>query len=517
MTLVGGVDAAVRAERIAATVSGVTIGRRLATFRAGRPVPPVGTAHAVGLDPGPGPVAARALAERLADAVGGAVVTGPHGTVVRVDAGRINVPIDRVRLARLPGQPSPERPLVCLDTETTGLGTAAGTVAFTVGIGRWEGDDLRVVQLLLPDHSDEPALLDAVAVELGDDPALVTYNGRAFDWPLLVTRFRLHGRPAPALGAHIDLLTTVRRLFRHRLGRAGLRVVEEGLLSVRRHDDVEGWQIPGLYLDFLRGGPAAPLGRVARHNAEDIRSLGRLLVLLDRGLADPSGRRDAHPGDLAALATLLRRDGRPAEAVDCLDVALATVRAGRVPAAPAAQAAVDPRGVMGPDARDDDDPWWSPRRRADIGGPPRSSPRPVPHPVVSPPDDADDTVQLVRLLASRARILRRLGRHDEAGASWEEAAAVAGAGGAAAWIEVAKVREHALRDHAGALLAADRAAALLARRRAAHRPDPVTEAAVARRRARLLRRLARAAAVRDESAAAPARRRVRDAQRTTPA
>ena len=68
------------------------------------------------------------------------------------------LPIDRERLARLPGQPPPDAPLVCLDTETTGLATAAGTVAFLVGLGWWEGDRFRQVQLLLPDHADEPAL-----------------------------------------------------------------------------------------------------------------------------------------------------------------------------------------------------------------------------------------------------------------------------------------------------------------------------------------------------------------------
>jgi hypothetical protein len=489
MTLVDGSDAAVRAERLAATVPGVTLGRRLATFRAvraGTAVPGPGS-HGTGA---PGPDGERPLTDRLAAAVGGIVVEGPRGSVVRVDAGTIRVPLDRERLSGLPGQPSADRPLVCLDTETTGLGTAAGTIAFTVGVGRWEGDDLRVVQLLLPDHADEPALLDAVTDELGDRPALVTYNGRTFDWPLLVARYRLHGRPAPVLGAHLDLLTTVRRLFRHRLGRAGLRVVEEGLLSVHRHDDVDGSEIPGLYLDFLRGGPAGPLDRIARHNAEDIRSLGRLLVLLDRGLADPAARREAHPGDLAALASLLRRDGRPGEAVECLDAALDTLRSGRVFAA----AAVPPASGPAPSpASVEDDRWWSMRRRADGGG------RPVPRGTETfagpgPSGSTDPSDDLPRILAARARLLRRLGRPVDAIASWEEAAVAAGAGGAAAWIEVAKIREHSLRDHAGALAAADRAAALLERRRALRMADVASEATLTRRRARLLRRLARNAA-----------------------
>ena len=57
--------------------------------------------------------------------------------------------------------PPPERPLVCLDTETTGLATAAGTVAFLIGLGWWEDDRFRQVQLLLPDHPAEPGLLAA--------------------------------------------------------------------------------------------------------------------------------------------------------------------------------------------------------------------------------------------------------------------------------------------------------------------------------------------------------------------
>ena len=66
----------------------------------------------------------------------------------------------------LPGQPPPDAPLVCLDTETTGLATAAGTLAFLVGLGWWEGDRFRQVQLLLPDHADEPALLAELAAHI---------------------------------------------------------------------------------------------------------------------------------------------------------------------------------------------------------------------------------------------------------------------------------------------------------------------------------------------------------------
>jgi uncharacterized protein YprB with RNaseH-like and TPR domain len=491
---------AARAAGLAAAIPGVTLGRRLASFRATRDVaPPREQAVQAGTD----------LASRLAAAVAGEVIDGPDGRVVRVDAGSIPVPLDRVRLHGLPGQPAPDRRLVCLDTETTGLGTGAGTVAWVVGVGHWDGHRLRVVQLLLPDHADEGALLRILADEIGEDPVLVTYNGRSFDWPLLVARYRLHGRPAPMLGGHLDLLPVVRRLFRHRLGGARLRTVEEGLLSVARHDDVEGWEIPSLYLDFLRGGPAAPIARVARHNAEDIRSLGRLLAHLDVSLADPSGRAAADPGDLASLAEMLRLHGRHDEALACLDRALATIRSapsarpaarswssGPRPAPAATAATRDPRPV--PSLFSEGLPWWSPRVRADIGGPPRAAPHGVPGSSLRRPvgpgrsvGEAPSPADLVTVLAARARALRRLERHAEAAAAWEEVASVAGGAGVAAWVEVAKIREHVERDAGAALAATERALALLARRRAAGLPAPAAESGLLRRRARLARRIAR--------------------------
>src|SRR5688572_27357044 len=157
--------------------------RRLDALRAARPAPAV-------IQP-PTRGAALRRAGTLAEAVGGRVVETGSGTYVRREVWARCEPLDRARLAELPGQPPVGAPLVCLDTETTGLATAAGTLAFLVGLGWWEDGLLRVVQLLLPDHADEPALLDAIADAVPADAWLVTYNGRSFDWPLLVARYRL--------------------------------------------------------------------------------------------------------------------------------------------------------------------------------------------------------------------------------------------------------------------------------------------------------------------------------------
>jgi len=462
-------------------MSGATLERRLANYRATLRSAASGDG-AASLQPGDrgdGSLARSsiALGQRLAEALDGELVLDPAGPVVRCEPATVVLPLDRERLQGLPGQAPAGAPLVCLDTETTGLATAAGTVAFLVGLGWWEGDRFRQVQLLLPDHPAEPGLLARVAAHIPPDAWLVTYNGRGFDWPLLVARYRMARRDPPRLGGHLDLLPFVRRVFRHRMADARLRTVETELLGTARHGDVDGWQIPGLYLDFLRGGDAWPLVDVLRHNREDVRSLARLLGKIDVEYADPTARAAAPRGDLAGLARAFARERRLDEALSCLDAALTTDR-GTVPQADATTAA-------DPDLADVIDAWWSPQRPPDIGG---RSPRKIWAVMSSGRLESPWTEE--RIVIERSRLLRRLGRHDDAVASW--LALATGAGGVAihAWIEVAKLREHRLADLAGALDATTCASTLAERRRRMGLGDPAIERAVATRLARLRRRIA---------------------------
>ena len=467
-------------------MSGATLERRLANYRAairsGEAPPPVdpgerrdrGVAHG-----------SLELGRRLAEALDGELILDAAGPVVRVEPATMILPLDRDRLHGLPGQPPPDAPLVCLDTETTGLATAAGTVAFLVGLGWWEGDRFRQAQLLLPDHPAEGGLLARLAAHIPRDAWLVTYNGRGFDWPLLVARYRMARLPAPPHAGHLDLLPFVRRVYRHRLPDARLRTVETDLLGTIRHGDVDGWQIPGLYLDFLRGGEAWPLIDVVRHNREDVRSLARLLGQIDVELADPTARRFAPIGDLAGLARAFGRAGRLTDALDCIDAALAGPAPATMTIGHAAREAPSPleRSNEEPGV-----PWWDPRRPADVGG---RTPRPGWERLVSGRLDSPWTVE--RVAIERGRLLRRLGRHDEAVAAWLELTSGSGAIAVQAWIEVAKLREHRLTDLAGALDATTRALAVTERRRRMGMADPVVDRALAARLLRLRRRLAPAA------------------------
>ena len=385
----------------------------------------------------------------------------------------------------MPGQPPAQAPLVCLDTETTGLATAAGTVAFLVGLGWWEGDRFRQIQLLLPDHAEEPALLQSIAERITPDAWLVTYNGRGFDWPLLVTRFRMARRAAPEHAGHLDLLPLVRRLFRHRMADARLRTAEAELLGLRRIGDVEGWQIPGRYLDFLRGGPADPLVEVVRHNDQDVRSLAHLVSHLERGYADRDARREARPGDLAGLARLFARERRFHEALECLDAAVgAPARPPSLPSPPSVEPIPFPIRT-----RESAAEWWEPAYRPDFGGLPRRRPEALPE--YRQPAAFAAPWSEERLFLDRAHVLRRLGRIEEACDAWRALAASPGRIGVVASIELAKLREHRLGDHVGALEAATRGLAAAERRRRLGRPEPALEANLEHRLARLRRRLDR--------------------------
>jgi uncharacterized protein YprB with RNaseH-like and TPR domain len=459
--------------------------RRFANFRAGlatRPARSVDVRHASSIG-----------AERLAAAVDGELVRTSIGSFVRVEAPSTVLPVDRERLATLPGQPPADAPLLCLDTETTGLATAAGTLAFLVGLGWWEGSRFRQVQLLLPDHADEPALLAELASRIPDDGWLVTYNGRGFDWPLLVARYRMAGANPPLHAGHLDLLPLVRRVFRHRMPDARLASVESTLLGLRRGADIAGWEIPGRYLDYLRWGEPGPLVDVVRHNDEDVRSLARLLVHVDRGYADEDRWRDAPAGDLAGLARAFVGEGRHEEALGCLDAALAADSGPTHVPMPARDDGVLPAErarLAVRESRGDDDAWWSPRRAPDFGG------RPGRYPSGGSWDSAESSRRDApwtesRMLAERARLLRRLARYADAELAWLGLTATRGTVGALAWIEVAKLREHRLGDLPGALEAAVSALRLLERQAWLGRPLPRLEVALGIRLARLGARAAR--------------------------
>lgn len=213
---------------------------------------------------------------------------------------------------------------VFLDTETTGLGMGAGTYIFLVGAGFLDGDVYRVRQFFLGHPGDESLYLDALADFLARFSVIVTFNGKAFDWPLLEGRFLRHRRPVPLEDPpHLDLLHPARRLWKRRVHSCALVSLETSLLGVERTaEDVEGWEIPAMYFTYLQRRDPAPLEAVFYHNAQDILSLTTLAVRMDRVLADPFGGLLRHALDFYSLARVYERAGDNEAAVLCYEEGL---------------------------------------------------------------------------------------------------------------------------------------------------------------------------------------------------
>jgi uncharacterized protein YprB with RNaseH-like and TPR domain len=193
-----------------------------------------------------------------------------------------------------------------LDTETSGMAGGTGTYAFMVGVGRFDGADFRLAQFFMHDPSEEPAMLEALIEFLAPCRALVTFNGKSFDAPLLNTRYALHGIPSPIKEfSHLDLLPLARRLWRDRLPSRALKYLEENILGLpRTTEEVPGYEIPWLYFDYLRTGDATPLKGIFYHNAMDVVAMAALLSHVAAIIHDPFDGRVQHGLDFIALGKL---------------------------------------------------------------------------------------------------------------------------------------------------------------------------------------------------------------------
>lgn len=250
-----------------------------------------------------------------------------HG---RVQIGAMAETLRRAeREAPLLANGAPARlPFVFFDLETTGLSGGAGTLAFLVGCGSFDDAGAFVTrQYLLARGVDERPMLQAVARHLDTAGALVSFNGRSFDAPLLESRFLYHrlGWTAGRL-PHVDILHPARRFWRSdnadgQPSSCSLGALERQLLGAHRFDDVPGFEAPSRYFHFVRSGDARPLSGVLEHNRLDLLSLAALTVRLLRLVNEgPDAAADAR--EAVALGRVFERAGLPTRAVESYERAL---------------------------------------------------------------------------------------------------------------------------------------------------------------------------------------------------
>ncbi|MEY4546003.1 MAG: hypothetical protein RL685_2198 [Pseudomonadota bacterium] len=195
-----------------------------------------------------------------------------------------------------------------LDTETTGL-SGAGTLAFLVGMAGLDGRrGAELEQLLLREPGQERPLLERVLERFHAATLIISFNGKAFDRPLLEGRLVMNRLPRLPERPHLDLLHVARRLHRERLGRCTLKRLESRVLGFDRGPDIEGSEVAAIYGHFLRSEDAAGISAVVAHNLWDVASMLALVGLYGQRLPPLAGQ------DLAGLARTLLRAGALQEA-----------------------------------------------------------------------------------------------------------------------------------------------------------------------------------------------------------
>jgi hypothetical protein len=218
---------------------------------------------------------------------------------------------------------------VFLDLETTGLAGGTGTLPFLVGLAYYRDERFKVTQFFLSEMAEEDRLIRELAQFIRDMgfKSVVTYNGKAFDMPLVETRFAMHRTPCPLRGLpHLDFLFSARNLWKHKHDSCRLFNLAQQIVQAERSEDIPGAEIPLRYFQYIRNGDFSLIDPILYHNQEDLLSLlgvvvaGAVLVERNRSGTE-KGEDDAM--DLYGVAKLFERAGDTTTSAALLEKALA--------------------------------------------------------------------------------------------------------------------------------------------------------------------------------------------------
>jgi uncharacterized protein YprB with RNaseH-like and TPR domain len=238
----------------------------------------------------------------------------PHRPVVKISKSvPATFPAGQLSLTNLARQQFPEiniERLLFFDLETTGLSGGTGSFAFLLGFGFIADGHFHTEQFFLPDFGHEADLFQFLTERYKNFTALVSFNGKSFDAPLLKTRFNLNRfQPFFETWPHLDIFHLSRRIWKDSFPSCSLQSLERELFQTVRHDDIPGEQIPTVYFDFLQSGRTEGIRRILRHNFEDIVSMEIMLTELS-GIENKIKWPQLDPPALLRLAVLAGQNNK---------------------------------------------------------------------------------------------------------------------------------------------------------------------------------------------------------------
>lgn len=214
--------------------------------------------------------------------------------------------------------------IIFIDTETSGLSGGAGTFVFLVGVGYFLKDEFHIQQYFLRSPAEEQSMLESLTKITDNFQGIVSFNGKAFDVPLLNRRYILNELSTPFNSMyHIDILHLARRIWKNRLTSRTLAVLESDIIGfTRSQGEVPGWMVPEIYLEYLHSGDARSLVNVFYHNEIDVLSLAVLYGYLNGLLENPIRFAGTENLDLLAIARMYEQCGLIDSAIELYEYSL---------------------------------------------------------------------------------------------------------------------------------------------------------------------------------------------------
>ena len=201
--------------------------------------------------------------------------------------------------------------ILFIDTETSSLSTGAGSFVFLIGLAWFGEHGLSLKQIFLDHPTNESPFLSSFERTLAAFTTFASFNGKAFDLPMLRSRFVLNRRkPTFEKFDHHDLLHTSRHIWKMRLESRRLADIEREILHFQRlNEEIPGWLVPQFYFDYLDSGDATPLQGVFYHNEMDVVSLAALMLHFDRLVEDQGMITEQDSRDVFSIGRVLGKYG----------------------------------------------------------------------------------------------------------------------------------------------------------------------------------------------------------------
>ena len=161
-----------------------------------------------------------------------------------------------------------------LDIETTSLYADTGMLVCAV---LREGD--RDSSFFVDSPKRERGCLSRLLNRLGRCNELVTFNGKSFDVPFIVSRALVLGidNPWVEVGLHIDLYEECKRILR--FDSNNLDHIAR-TLGIEVKSDMRGNDVPRLYIEYLSTRERSIKERLIAHCVQDVDTLQRLFSKL---------------------------------------------------------------------------------------------------------------------------------------------------------------------------------------------------------------------------------------------